>query len=114
VFIYTHIQDDSGGRSIFDLMSVVSVTVKKRKARMNMYLILNGYQDGAVLINRHKSMVTQKQKLLAVNEILILFSRDKCRSVKFVTVHNKYSKIPPSTSIQFATRERKTRVASQS
>jgi len=29
---------------------------------------------------------------------------------KFVTVHNKYSKIPPSTAVHFANRVRRSRV----
>ena len=44
-------------------------------------------------------MVIKKEKLLIVNLILILSLNDKFdRNDKFVTVHNKCSKIPPATS----------------
>jgi len=52
-------------------------------------------------------MVTKKDKLFAVNLILILLS---CLNEKFVTVHNKCSKIPPSTSTNFANRVRRSGV----
>ena len=43
-------------------------------------------------------MVIKKDKLLILNFILILSLNDK-----FVTVHNKCSKIPPPTSTYLAT-----------
>jgi hypothetical protein len=55
-------------------------------------------------------MVTNKDKLFAVNLILILIS---CLNDEFVTIHNKCSKIPPSTSANFANRVRRSGVVRQ-
>jgi hypothetical protein len=52
-----------------------------------------------------KGKVTRKNKLFAVNTILILLVHDKYRSVKFVTFRNNCSKISLSTSMHLATRE---------
>jgi hypothetical protein len=49
----------------------------------------------------------ESEILLTVNLILILI---QCLNDKFVTVHNKCSKIPPSTSVYFETRLRRSRV----
>jgi len=46
------------------------------------------------------SLVTEKDKLFTVNFTSILLL---CENDKFVHVHNKCSKIPPSTSMYFAT-----------
>jgi len=51
-----------------------------------------------------------KDKLFAVNLILIFIS---CLNCKFITVHNKCSKIPPSNSTNFANRLRRSGVVRQ-
>ena len=49
-------------------------------------------------------MATKKKNVLTVNFISVLTER---LNDKFVTVQNKCSKIPPSTSIYFTTRVRR-------
>ena len=61
-------------------------------------------------------MAVRKEKLLAGNLILILicnlndFFFFLQRDGKFVTVRNECSQIPPSSSVHFATRVRRSRV----
>jgi hypothetical protein len=68
-----------------------------------MCLILNDYRDTDVRIYEYKSTVNgiTTQILLSVCVILVF---TEYLSDQFVTVHKKYSKIPPSSSIPFATR----------
>jgi len=70
---------------------------------MNIYLILNGYQNRAVWLYKYqyKSTVNgnKKEKLLTVNFTIILIS---CLNDKFVTVYDKYV-TNLSTAMQFAT-----------
>ena len=53
-------------------------------------------------------MVIKKAKLHTVNFIALQFNVSTThllnRNYRFVTTHNKFSKIPPSTSMHFATR----------
>jgi hypothetical protein len=95
--IYRVIQEE---RSIFSSV--------RKKVHMNMCLVMYGCWDRAVWIDKYHIIVNgNKQKLMTVNfiSLLIYLLNDK-----FVTVHNKCSNIPPSTSVHFATYVRRSRV----
>jgi hypothetical protein len=78
----------------------------KKKFRMNMCLLLNGYRDRALRMYKYKSTVKGDNE----REITYCLALISCLNDKFVTVHNKCSKIPPSTSKHFVTRVRRSRV----
>jgi len=66
---------------------------------MNMCPILNGFSDRAISMYNHK--IVDKKEVLHVHTVsntAIYFSSDRVG-----TVYNKCSKIPPSTSVHFAT-----------
>ena len=86
--------------------AIVSVVVIK-EVYMNMCRILNGYRGWGFEYTNTKAwwLVIKKEKLLTLYLILIY-----CLNERFVTVPNRCSKIPPSTSMYFATRVRCSRV----
>jgi hypothetical protein len=87
---------------------------EKKKFVWTFILILIGYWDRDVWIPKQTKtvwMVIKKEKLITVNFIWILmyYLNDRLlhRNDTLVTVHNKRSEIPPSTSVHFATRVRR-------
>jgi hypothetical protein len=93
---------------------IVSVFVRK-KVLMNMCIIVIACRKRALWICKYRSIVScvsrEREKLLCVNFILISIW---CLNDKFVTGQYKFSNIPPSTSVYFATRVRRSRVFSLS
>jgi hypothetical protein len=92
--IYNVIQEE---RSVF--REVIVLVIVRKKIHINMCLILNIYQEGAIWTYKYKSnMNDHKEELITVKFILILLW---CLNDNFVTVHNKCLKIPPSSSVHF-------------
>jgi hypothetical protein len=80
-------------RSIF--WEIIVSVILRTKVYLNMCPIPKGFRGRAVIDNK---------------EILRAVSNIYCSSDNFL-VHNKFSKIPPSTSVHFATGVRTWRVA---
>jgi len=73
---------------------------------MNMRPITNGFRDIAILMYNRK--IVDKKEILHVRTVCN--TGIDCSSDTVGTVYNKCSKIPPSTSMHFATRVKTWRV----
>ena len=93
--IYRMIREE---RSIFS-------SLWKKNVHMNMCRVMYGCWDTAVWIYKYQSILNgNKEKLLTTSTLIWWLNN------KFVTVHNKRSKIPLSASVHFATRVGRSRV----
>ena len=97
-YIYIYIQVPQVERSIF-LEVIVSVILSKNVYK-NMCPIPNGFRDRAILMYNCK--IVDKKQILRVRNVSN--TGIYCSSDRVGTVYNKCSKIPPSTSMHFATR----------
>jgi hypothetical protein len=103
-------QVDLGGKVHILVCDIVS---RFAKVRITMFLIV--YRDRAVRFYNYKSFVNCKKKRRnSCSSYLYLNTLRTTNllhtNVKFRTVHNECSKIPPLTSVHFAARVRRLRV----
>jgi len=85
-------------RSIF--WEVIVSVILSKNVYMNICPILNGFRDRAILMYNRK--IVDKKEILRVRTVSNTGIYCSCERVG--TVYNKCSKIPPSTSMHFATR----------
>ena len=85
-------------RSIF--WEVIVSFILSKNVYMNMFPIQNSFQDRAIWMYNHK--IVDKKEILCVHTVSN--TGFYCSSDRVGTVYNKCSKIPPSTSMHFATR----------
>ena len=91
-------------RSIF--WEVIVSIILSKNVYMNMCPIPNDFRDRAIWMYNRKFV--DKNEILRVRTVSN--TGIYCSSDRFGTVYNKYSKIPPSTSVHFATRVKTWRV----
>ena len=85
-------------RSLF--WEVIVSVILSKNAYMNMCPIPNGFRDRAIWMYNRK--IVDKKEILRVRTVSN--TGVYCSSDRVGTVYNKCSKIPPSTSMHFATR----------
>ena len=85
-------------RSIF--WEVIVSVILSKNVYMNMCPITNGFRDRAIWMYNRK--IVDKKEILRVRTVSN--TGIYCSSDRVGTVYNKCSKIPPSTSMHFATR----------
>jgi len=88
------------------LWEVILSVMLSTNVCMNMCLIPNGFRDTAIWMYNRK--IVDKKEILRVRTVSN--SGIYCSSDRVGTVYNKCSKIPPSTSMHFATRVKTWRV----
>jgi len=84
-------------RSIF--WEVIVLVILSKNVYMNMRPILNGFRDRAIWMYNCK--IVDKKEILHLRTVSN--TGIYCSSDRVGTVYNKCSKIPPSTSLHFAT-----------
>jgi len=101
VYIYRVYQEE---RSIF--WEVIVSVILSKNVCMNMRPILNGFRDRAIWITTAKSFIMKRYYVY----VLFLIPVFIVQVTELVQGYNKCSKIPPSTSMHFATRVKTWRV----
>jgi len=96
IYIYIHTVSQEE-RSIF--CEVIVPVILSKSVYMNMCPIPNGFRDRAIWMYNHK--IVDKKEIVCVRAVYN--TSIYCSSDTVSTVYNKCSKIPPSTSMHFAT-----------